>query len=319
MVTTKSGSYSSQGLQITINSYLKDPLLIPARMLNLAANQWIMESILRKAGTPAGGVVGYQESAPIFADSDPSILAEGAEIPLVTGSDGLPRAVWTTKLGAGIEITRETRTRNKTDVVERRMVQVTNTFVRAWELRMKAALDAAVASTGQVFNAYGTGTSGSNYWDDTTAPIRNQIIQASLLITEAMASTDPQQAQSPLGFIPDTLWMSVGNAARFIGNDQVNKLYLASPITGDAPLFKGTLPNEFMGLRIMRSRFLTDADIYMTQSKEVGGYADEYPYAITPMYEDKPRDSTWRSDATRRTAIFIDQPKAVLKIKTIHP
>jgi hypothetical protein len=318
MVTQRSGTYSSQGIRITVNSYLKDPLLIPARMLNLADNQWVMEAMLRKESAAVAGIIGYQESAPLFADQDPSMLAEGSEIPLVTGSDGIPKAVFTTKFGAGIELTRETISRNKTSVVERRMVQVTNTFIRLWELRLKAALDAAVAATGQVYNAYGTGAAGTNGWDDPTALIRNQILNAQLLISEAMATT-PQQAQSPLGFTPDTLWMSVGNATRFIANDQVNKLYLNTPRVGEAPLFKGTLPNDFMGLNIMRSRFLTDADIYMTESKTVGGYSDEYPYKITPLYEDKPRDSTWRSDATRRTGIFIDQPKAVLKINVIHP
>lgn len=319
MATSKSGSYSSQGLQITVNSYLKDPLLIPARMLDLAANQWVMDSILRKEGQAVGGVIGYEESAPLFADQDPATIAEGAEIPIGTGSDGLPRAVFTSKLAMGLEITRETRTRNKVSKVNQRMTQITNTFVRVMEFRLKAALDAAVAATGNTYNAYGTGASGTNYWDDTTAPIRNQILNATLLISEAVASTQAQQAKSPFGFQPDTLWMSVGNATRFIGNDQVNKFYLNSPSTTDAPLFKGALPGDFMGLKIMKSRFLTDADIYMTESKTVGGYSDEYPFAITPLYEDKPRDSTWRCDATRRTGIFIDQPYAAAKINVIHP
>lgn len=315
----QSGSYSTQGTRVTVNDFIKDPLLVPARMLRLLDNEWIMESILRKEGPAVGGVISFEESTPLFADEDPSIVAEGGEIPLVMGSDGLPRAAYTVKLGAGIEITRETQSRNKLSKVTRRMDQVANTFTRAWELRMKTALDAAVAATGKVFDATTgvVGAVGYNVWDDVTAPIRIQTMKTKLLVSQSVATTDPQQANSFLGLRPDVMIMSENNATRFIANNSVNDIYKNSPEVKNAPLFNGTLPRQFMNLFIMSSRFLSDADVYVLERKTVGGYSDEYAFATTPMYEDKPRQ-THRADSTRRTAIFIDQPQAVAKIKVVR-
>lgn len=301
-----SGNYSQQGQRITVNSLIKDPLMIRGRMLDISRNQFMMEDILRKVPGVASGVIGYEESAPLFASEDPSVVAEGGEIPLITGEDGVPKAAFTIKLGAGIKITREMRTRDRIDLVDRRMKQVRNTFVRAWERRMFTALNSAPTLS---MNA-------SADWSLATTDIRKDVLTGTRLVREASLSgaTPGPNVDDYLGFEPDTLVMSTRTEALFFANDSVIDVYRnGSVLDTKNPMYVGTLEREFMGLRVLTSRYMDDGFVWILQRKEVGGYSDEYPYDATPLYEDKPRQS-WRSDVTRRTAIFIDQPKAAVKI-----
>lgn len=302
------GQYSQQGLRITVNSLIKDPLIIPQRMLDLTRNQFMMESLLRQVPGAEAGVIGYSESAPLFADEDPSIVAEGGEIPLITGSDGIPKAAFTVKMGAGIEITREMRTRNRVDQVDRRMKQIKNTFVRVWERRMFAALLGASTLTMAASAAWGTASTN----------IRSDVLTALRLVREASVSgaSPGPLVDDYLGFEPDTLVMSTRTEAKFFNNTSVIDIYKNSPAVKESPTFTGTLPKEFMGLTVMTSRFMADDIVWVLQRKECGGYSDEYPLETTPLYADQPRQ-VWRADTTRRTAIFIDQPKAVCKITGI--
>src|SRR4051812_37017556 len=111
---------------------LKDPLLIRARMLQMMDQQFIMNALLRQAPPAEAGVILYNESTPLFTDDDASVIAEAAEIPLVQGQDGVPKAAFTIKTGLGIEITIEMRNRNRIDLVTTRMTQVKNTILRHW-------------------------------------------------------------------------------------------------------------------------------------------------------------------------------------------
>lgn len=306
-----SGNYSQQGMRITVNGLIKDPLMIRQRFLRLARQQFMMEDLLRKVPGTQSGVVGYEESAPLFASEDPSVVAEGGEIPLIVGEDGVPKAAFTVKLGAGIEITRETRDRNRVDKVTQRMEQVRNTFVRAWERRMFDALNAAPTLS----QAAGTA------WTSSTAPIRQDVLTALRAVREANMSdaTPGPDVDDYLGFEPDTLVMSTRTEANFFNNDSVVEVYkTGGSLDTKQPMYTGTLERTFMGLRVLVSRFMADDFVWVMERKTVGGYSDERPLNVTPLYEDKPRE-VWRADAVRRTAIFVDQPKAAIKLDITGP
>lgn len=306
---TASGNYSQQGLRITVNGLIKDPLMIRERFLSMARNQFMMEDVLRRVPGTDSGVIAYSESAPLFADEDPSVVAEGGEIPIVTGKDGVPKAAFTVKLGAGIEITRETRDRNRVDKVNQRMEQVRNTFVRAWERRMFDALNAAAVPTQAASAAWGT----------TTTNIRSDVLTALRAVREANLSgaAPGPNVDDYLGFEPDTIVMSTRTEAKFFNNTSVVEVYKnGGSLDMKQPMYTGTLERTFMGLRVLTSRFMKDDFVWIMERKTVGGYSDERPLGVTPLYEDRPRE-VWRADAVRRTAIFVDQPKAAIKITGI--
>lgn len=309
MVTTPAGNYSQQGYRVTVNSYIHDPKLIQRRFLDIMRNQFMMETILRNDGTNNSGVVQYETDGPLFADRDPMLVAEGAEIPLVTGSDGVMKAAFTTKYGAGLQITRECQSRNKVSQIDRRMKQLKNSFIRLYERKMFTALSAAPTLT----------MPASAIWTLPNTNIRTDILHATEAVQEANQSgaTAGPAVEDYLGFEPDTLVISTRTKSLFFANDSVIDVYeRGGPLETKNPLYVGTLEKDFMGLRVLVSRFMSDDFAWVLQRKVVGGYSDEYPLGVEPLYPDKPRQ-VWRTDVTRRTAMYIDQPKAAIKITNL--
>lgn len=72
----------SDAPRITVNELLKDPLVIPALILDITQNEFIMDSVLRMGGAAPSGAVRYSESTPLYADDFPEIRANSARSPL---------------------------------------------------------------------------------------------------------------------------------------------------------------------------------------------------------------------------------------------
>jgi hypothetical protein len=304
-------TYSGSGVRITVNAMIKDPLLIRARMLKMMDQQFIMSALLRQAPPAEAGVILYNESTPLFTDDDASVIAEAAEIPLVQGQDGIPKAAFTIKTGLGIEITIEMKNRNRYDLVSTRMNQVKNTILRHWERRLFNALNAAVpaGNTLTLSNAqsWNGGTAG-------TIKIRNNLIDASQLVREAVVPN--QGTDAYLGFEPDTLVISTRTMAVMMKDDDFRKAYEGSPLAERNPYYTGQLEKNVMGFDIITSRFMNDDYAFLLEKNTVGGYSDERPLQVTPTYPDQDRE-IWRSNVVRQTGIFIDQPFAIAKIANV--
>lgn len=299
--------YSGQGPRLTVNSMIADPLMIRARLLQMADQQFIMEALLRPVpSTPSGAIV-FSESTPLFASDTPLDVAEGGEIPLGIGQDGLPRVAHTVKTGLGVEITREMRDRNRTDLVNTRMDQVRNTLVRTWEFKLFNAFAAAsIAGT----------VAAATPWASSTT-VRTDITNAIKLVTTSVTpNSDPLNNQDYLGFIPDTLVLPFTSQFDLITNTSFSSVYIGGDIAERNPNYTGQLERTVMGMQVLLSRFLTPGTGYLMQSKVIGGWSDERPLGVTPLYPDQPRE-VWRADVVRRTGIFIDQPLAIAKITGI--
>lgn len=303
--------YSGSGPRITVNAFIKDPLLIRARMTNMFEQQFIMNQLLRNVGSAEAGVIQYEESTPLFTDDDASVIAEGGEIPLTTGQDGIPKAAFTIKTGMGIEITEETRTRNRVDKLQQRMVQVRNTITRHWERRLFNAFDAAIPA-GNVLDL-GPTAAASSWYAGSAPKIRNNILDAKQLITEAQV---PSQDSNYFGFDPDTIVISTRTLTAMLKDDEFAKVYANSPLANLSPRYTGVLEKQLYGLTWVTSRFMGDEDAYLLESGTCGGWSDERPLQTSPTYQIRERE-VWRSDVVRRTAIFVDQPYAIAKIHNI--
>ena len=53
----------SDGPRITVSELLKDPLTIPALILDMTQNEFIMDSVLRNAGAATSGAVRLASAA----------------------------------------------------------------------------------------------------------------------------------------------------------------------------------------------------------------------------------------------------------------
>lgn len=290
--------YSNSGPRITVNDAIRSPMLIARRMLRLIQNQFVMETVLRRAGGAEGGVIAFEESTPLFAADDAAIVEEGGEIPLTTGMRGKPRSVHTIKMARGVEITREMRDRQRIDLLNQNMTQVRNTFVRTWDLRMFKALethpDVPVIPAGTV-------------WATSTV-IRDVVFDAQEVITQQVADPVNRPADF-LGFAPDTMVMPVSAHYDLLRNVDFSKIYEGGNIADRNIRYTGRLERQMFGMNILVSRTMAPGKVLILERETVGGWSDERPMEVGPTYPDPDRE-VWRANAVRRTGIFIDQPKA---------
>lgn len=294
---------AQDGPRVTVNSLMKNPLTIPRRMLRMTEQQFLVDAVLRNAGANGAGAVAYEESTPLFAEGEAEVVEEFGEIPATTGSRGIPRVARAVKRALALKVSQEMRDENKVDAVNTQMTQIRNTFVRTWE----------DAFWSMIINNPSIPTMpASGVWGDSATRVRDDIAEGIYTISEAETE---DQDDNFLGFEADTLIISNRTATDFLKNDDIAKVFVGN-IADENPQYKGTMPGNFYGLRVMKSRRLDPTRALLLQRNVIGGISDTRPMRATPLYEDRPRE-TWRSDLSRKSAMFLDQPKAAVLIEGV--
>src|SRR5215471_11438606 len=279
----------SDSPRVTVAELLKDPLTIPALILDMTRNEFIVDSVLRPGGSAPSGAVRFAESTPLYADDFPEIRAEFAEVPIVPTSVGLPRVVFAHERAMAIMVSDEMRRRQSVDPVTRQLMQVKNTMTYSWNTAFYSAVVA-------------------NAWASAGATIRADLAQASFLVENA-STTAPSGMTQWLGFEADTLIINHGTK-----NTLLQSNTFAAPYVGDIAsenlLYTGTLPQKILNLDVMVSRQVPAGNAIVMQRKRCGFIADELPFIAGPLYRDEPR-KTFRSDTQRASAIGLDQPLSI--------
>lgn len=289
----------SDGPRITVNALLKDPLTIPALILDMTQNEFIVDSVLRPGGNAPSGAVRYSESTPMFADDFPEVRPEFGEVPVVPTSLGLPRVVFAHERAMAIMVSDEMRRRQTVDPVTRQLMQVKNTMVYSWNSAFYSAV---------VANASIQTLAVTNTWASAAATIRADIAQAMFLVENSNV-VSPSGLTQWFGFEADTLIINHGTK-----NTLLQSNTFAAPYVGDIAsenlLYTGTLPQKIMNLDVMVSRQVPAGNAIVMQRRRAGFIADELPFIAGPLYRDEPR-KTFRSDTQRASAIGLDQPLAI--------
>lgn len=304
------------GPRLTVSTLTKSPTLIPKRILSMLNNEFLGDALLRGASDAPSGSVLYFESTPLFAEGDPEILDEFGEIPTTNGSLGTAKVARVVRRALGLRVSKTMIDRNNIDAVQTQIVQIRNTMVRAWEDALFSAI---------VGNASVQSITTDHPWDgsnaDHTTHIRGDINAAKYLIKTAAADDAGQQK---FGYAADTLVISLESEQDFLDNDEVNNVYLGN-IASESIRYTGVLPKKFNGLDVLTSWRLSayfPQGALVLQRKVFGGVSDERPLQATPLYGEGgggnggPTES-WRTDITRASAIFLDQPKAVVLINGV--
>lgn len=301
--TTVGTVSSNDGYRLTVNTLLKRPSVIRERILRLADQQFITDTVLRKVQDVPSGVVLYNESTPLYANGGPSVVAEGGEIPLITANLGVGKSARTIKRAFGIEFTEEMRRRNDMDRVNTSIAQVVNSMKAAWE---DAFLSQAIAG----FASTASGTAWA-----TATDVRSTLANAMLAIQLADADTDTQTGVQKFGFEPDTLILHHARAMDLALNSDMNKYFVGSDRS--APADSLTLPGLLFGqFKVVKSWRVPTTSAILLEAKTVGGIADERALDVTPLEHNSTRE-TWRCNVVRQSAIFLDQPKAARVITGI--
>lgn len=290
---------ASDGPRITVDSLIKDPLQIPALILDMTQNEFVVDAVLRNAGLAQSGVVRYEESTPLYADQNPSLRAEFGEVPVVPTSIGLPRAVYAHERAMAILVSDEMRRRQVVDPVTRQLLQVKNTMVYAWN----NAFISAVLNNSSVQTQV-----SANPWASSNATIRADLANAGYLIENANIVSGSGITQW-LGFEPDTLIVNHQTKATLLQSSSFAAPYLGD-IASENLLYTGKLPNKIFNYDVLVSRQIPVGNAILMQRNRCGFIADELPMLASPLYRDEPR-KVWRSDVQRAAAIGFDQPLAI--------
>lgn len=290
---------SQSGSRITVNHWTKEPLSVQAYMIDWAAQgRFLVDAVLRNAGNAPAGVVRFEESTPLYADSSVTNRAEGAEVPVARVSRGTPNVAYSVDKALRVLITNEMVRRNSIDVLQTSLTQVKNTMHRAFDqMFIDAIMNASILSQ-----------AASGLWSNTATDIRGDILKAAELIEGA------QDAQgSELGYSADTLLVNRVTKYNIITSDQFNKVFEGGNIADENLRYTGKLSNKILTFDVLESPLVPSGTALLCQRQQCGFIADEVPFHTTPLDEDRNRLS-WSSIVQRVSAVGIDQPKAICKI-----
>lgn len=301
----------SDGPAITVREITGNPLWIPTALKQMMRNQFISEALFRNGGANPSGVVAYSEGNPSFLEDDIADVAEFAEIPVSAGARGLPRTAFAVKRALGVRVSKEMIDENRIGLVTDQMTQLRNTFVRANDRAVKALFQSPIIPTTAVSVPWTTGT---------TSKPRTDIARAMEQISTAAPVSYPGGIGSSdeyYGFQPDTIVMHNGLLPILMDNDNFMKVYNGNDLAAQAPNYTGALPASVMGLSVVLSRTFPIDRVLILERGTAGFYSDTRPLQFTALYPEGngpnggPTES-YRSDASHKRAIAVDQPKSAL-------
>lgn len=299
---------SGDGPRVTVNTLVKQPTMIPKRVIRMLDGQFIADSLFRDGGNAPSGVVVYNESTPQFPEGEVGVREEFGEYPVITTVDGQQKVAIAVDRGFSVLISEEMRRRNQMDRVNLQITQGKNLMLRTWDTVVKNAL---------LGNAAVPTMPASGLWTNAATKIRTDLLDAKYAVS--VATLDAVTAPDDwFGFAADTAVMSSSTAQLFLSNDDIEKQYHGN--TADQSIrYKGKLPSMVYDLNILVARSgWPDDKVWIGERKTVGFVADEVALNSTPLYSERPSTKTWRSDTGRTSAVGVDQPKAGIIITGVQ-
>lgn len=306
---------SDDGPRLTVNQMVKSPTLVPKRIVSMVGQGFMVDRLLRQGPPIPGGSLIYSESEPLYANDAPMNVEEFGEIPLTTTSSGEMKVAHSVKKALGFRISQESIDRNNFDKVQQDMTKLKNSFAKAYEDVFLTALLAALPTLA---------ASGAS-WVNTTASSAGQGIYADLThgtynIANADADTSNGTGEQKFDFNADTVVINDKVAKLMLLNADITKVLGIGNAATMQPLISGDATQAFLkafNLNLVTSWRLDPDKAILLESKTIGGVSDERVLGATPLYEHRPTE-TWRTDVSRMSAVFIDQPKAGLVITGIN-
>jgi hypothetical protein len=310
MVTTLAGI--NDGARFTVAELQKNPTLVQPLILNRLAQGFLCDTLLRDVGSTGSSVVKYWESTPLYAQDDAELVAEYGEIPTTVGTRGTPKVAVAQKKGLGLLVSQEMIDENDVDAVRTQRDQIVNTTVRHWDRALKTMITGGSTPT---INA-------TAHWGANGSAVRLDIADSMEKVMSAVP--DNTQADDAFEFMPDTLVMNTSLWTTLAGDTGFSAILQNSPLADEQILYTGKQPTKLLGLDVLLTRTWPATEVFICERKRLGGYSDTRPLRVTPLYELGGSGSgtggpteTWRSDVTRKTAMFLDQPKAGVRLLAV--
>lgn len=286
------------GRKITVDDIRRNPLFLPARILELLDGQFIDNILLRYEGDAS--TIAFEEGSSLFLDDEVQEMLEFEEIPVAGYQRGLPRVAIATKKGLGVRISEDMKRENNVAAVNRQVTALVNTMIRARFLAMRQL----------VMNPAIPTIAASAAWDTASGKPRRDLAAAA----EVVASAGDDTVDTTENFEADTTVMPGGITPILLDNDDFLKVY-GGNLASENIAYTGKLPGDVMGMLGLKARFWPTDRVLVCQRKTIGFYTDPRPLEVTPLYPEGngpnggPTESH-RVDATMKRGMGIDQPLA---------
>lgn len=290
----------------TVQDIVNDYTWLQHQVLTNLEGSFLEEGILRNGGGNEGAVA-YREAASPFLSEDAEEVAEFAEIPTANLDIGKSHTLVAMKVAKGIEISHEMIHENKLDLVNLGVQSLQNTMVYNSANATVKALNSSPVQSLSVTTA----------WDqDSAKPIRDLSDAMGMVSDAAPAGA---RAGQTFGYVPDALVIGRGDLSRLTGHDNVQRLFTGN-VASENPSYKGILPQELNGLKIIVSSFIPKGTAYVMQTSVAGFISDTIPLTVTELYAPNGDNGfggstmSYRLDVFRKRIIAIDNPKAIVKL-----
>jgi hypothetical protein len=288
-VTHPLGPPSLVGTLITVDIMLNQPTRVTRMIMDLTLQRFIADRIFASAGGVTGGAVVYDQATwnELYAARDVERVAPGAEFPLLTGVQLIPKVASVEKWGGKIFITDEARDRNNTILFMRLMRQVANTIVRKINARAIAEMNSAITTFNRTFVGHSWSavvTAGTNASTAQNYPLAD------------FAFADQVAEQDELGVMFNLVLMNPQEYAHM------------STVYG-ATAFAQFL--QFIGKSIYVSMRVPAGTAYFVQEGQVGEMRIEKPLG-TETWREPETERTW-SQSSVRPVMYVTNPYSVLQ------
>lgn len=256
--------------EVTVNDLLQRPETIPTRALDLLKNQFPAEDILTDGGKASTMEFAFTRNASRYVDSDPEVIAEFAEFPVVSPSHGEEVFGRANKVGFKLVVSREMKDFNQMDKVNKNITRATNTFIRynerqLWDALMAAPIPEIAAGVA---------------WNKQGSDPRYDIALAMETVCSGNAIYDENLDEA---WDPNMIVMNKMISPTLVANEKYNKVFDNNSTRSEDIRYTGKLPKDIMGLDALGVRFLQKNRVLVLQKGAPGFYKDPRRLEATPM------------------------------------
>lgn len=251
---------------LTISRFLNSPTQIRRRLRDFHDLRFVSDQILTQRFRSSGGAVLYEQSEPFVTDRAVTAVAPGTEYPKASNPTGTGGLAAVSKWGQASDLTDEEVKRNvyAGSVVDRTLRKVVNSVIKQVDSVTLAAVASSVTATRAASTAWSTIATANPFYD-----VQNAV--ADILALN-------------LGYVPDTILMGDLKYAQFSANTVVTNMLKREDSSN--PIYTGVI-DVIAGLKVVRSPNLPTADVWVIDSTQLGGMADEQDnapgYAVSDL------------------------------------
>lgn len=136
------------GQNVTVDWLMKQPTVVDRMLRSIAEQRLVGDKILRgRVDVTGSGVAVFGVSESIMATRSPEIVKPLSEYPLTDDDPGTPSRAETAKNGLGTEVPDELVSRNRLDVLQRKLIKLANRIVFNFDASVLSAVGSAVTQT----------------------------------------------------------------------------------------------------------------------------------------------------------------------------